>query len=107
MNRNAIATLTAAATTLTLALVLATPAHAYKIGGNVTQTADVGNVVTSAAGSRVYARTDLNTIYDGGNIGGSVKQTLKAKNVITSAAGSRATACTSINVIGQKDCSQR
>lgn len=94
-----------AATALTL--VLAAPAHAYKIGGDVSQTAEVGNVVTSAAGSRVYARTDLNTIYDGGEVGGSVRQTLKAKNVVTSAAGSRATACTSINVIGQKDCAQR
>jgi len=103
MKRSTLTTLTAAA----LSLALAAPAQAYKIGGDVTQSADVGNVVTSAAGSRVYARTDLNTIYDGGEIAGSVKQTLKAGNVVTSAAGSRATACTSINVIGQKDCSQR
>jgi len=103
MTRNAITPLTAAL----LALTLTAPAWAYKIGGDVTQSADVDNVVTTSAGSRTYARTDINTVYDGADIGGSVKQTLRADNVITTAAGSLSTACTSINVLGQKDCTQR
>lgn len=103
MHRNILHTLSTGA----LLLALAVPAHAYKIGGDVTQTADVDNVITTSIGSRTYARTDINTVYDGGEIGGDVRQTLRADNVITTAIGSRSTACTSINVVGQKDCAMR
>jgi hypothetical protein len=101
MTRNAIVPLTAAL------LTLAAPAHAYKIGSDVSQTTEVNNVVTSSIGSRTYARTDINTVYDGADIGGNIKQSLRADNIITNATGSRSTACTSINVLGQKDCAQR
>lgn len=93
--------------TCTLALSAAAPVQAYKIGGDVTQSASVDNVITSSIGSRTFARSDINTLNEGANIGGSVRQTFTGDNVITSAIGSRASACTSINVLGQKDCGQR
>jgi len=83
------------------------PALAYKIGGNVTQSAQVSNAITAAIGDDVYARTNINAVQDGADIGGNVTQTLRADNVITGAVGHKATACTSINVLGERDCSRR
>ena len=94
-------------TALTLLLTLATSAQAYKIGGDVRQVASVDTVTTSSLGSDTYARTVLNTVYDGADIGGSVHQTLSADNILTTAVGSKATACTSINVVGERDCARR
>ena len=101
------ATFSTVAFAASFAILTASPVHAYKIGGNVTQTTEVDNVITASTGSNTYARTTINTVYDGANIGGDVRQSLSADNVITAAVGAKATACTSINVTGERDCSRR
>jgi len=94
-------------TALFVATLLSAPVHALEIDGNVLQSIEADNIVNFAAGKNIYARQDLNTIYDNVTIGGDVEQTIQADNIVNFAAGVNISACQSINVIGQQDCAFR
>ncbi len=94
-------------TTLFVTAMLSTSVHAAKIGGSIDMSVEADNIVNFAAGDTIYARQDINTIYDNAEVEGDVTMTLSADNIVNFAAGSDVTACQSINVVGQYDCAFR
>ena len=94
-------------TAIFVTAMLSAPIHAAKIGGSIDMIVEVDNLVNFGAGSNVYARQDINTLYDGVKTGGDVDMYLGADNVVNFAAGSNVTSCQSINVVGQRDCAMR
>jgi len=90
-----------------LALSLATPTSALEIAGGVSQTAKLANVVNIGLGVQIYARQDINTVYDRANLGGHVAQSAHAGNVVNFAVGVGMSSCQTKNSLGQRGCGFR
>jgi len=87
-----------------LALSVAAPASALEIAGGVSQTAKLDNVVNIGVGVQIYARQDINTVYDRAKFGGHVEQSTHTGNVVNFVAGVGMSSCQTKNSLGQRDC---
>ena len=89
---------------LVAAALASTPSYAGKIGGNVTQEAEVDTATNVAAGYDVKAVQKFNSIHEGANVGGNVTQRLEVDTATNVAAGYKAEACQAFNTVGGGAC---